>query len=83
MGKIYCSESPSTIITNFENLERFLNLYDSKYNGLTLCTGSLGCTKTNDIYVVGDTRVKTLRQLATATADGAIAATEIIKKMEE
>lgn len=27
------------IITNFENLERFLNLYDSKYNGLTLCTG--------------------------------------------
>lgn len=33
----------------WENLERFLNLYDSKYNGLTLCTGSLGCTKTNDI----------------------------------
>ena len=37
------------IITNFENLERFLNLYDSKYNGLTLCTGSLGASKTNDI----------------------------------
>lgn len=37
------------IITNFENLERFINLYDSEYNGVTLCTGSLGCTKTNDV----------------------------------
>jgi mannonate dehydratase len=37
------------IITNFENLERFINIYDSEYNGITLCTGSLGCTKTNDI----------------------------------
>ena len=25
-----------------ENLERFINLYDSKYNGLTMCSGSLG-----------------------------------------
>ena len=37
------------IITNFENVERFLSLHDSKYNGLTLCTGSLGCTSENDI----------------------------------
>jgi mannonate dehydratase len=37
------------IITNFKNLERFINIYDSEYNGITLCTGSLGCTKTNDI----------------------------------
>lgn len=37
------------IITSYENLERFLNIYDSPYNGLTLCTGSLGCTKENDI----------------------------------
>ncbi|WP_343102175.1 mannonate dehydratase, partial [Romboutsia sp. MSSM.1001216sp_RTP31141st1_G3_RTP31141_220114] len=37
------------IITNFENLERFVNLYDSEYNGITLCTGSLGCTSTNDV----------------------------------
>ena len=37
------------IITNYENLDRFLNLYDSHYNGVTLCTGSLGCTKTNDV----------------------------------
>ena len=37
------------IITNFKNLQRFINLYDSEYNGITLCTGSLGCTKTNDV----------------------------------
>lgn len=37
------------IITNKENLERFLKLYDSPYNGLTLCTGSLGVTPENDI----------------------------------
>ena len=30
------------IITNKENLERFINLYDSPYNGLTMCSGSLG-----------------------------------------
>ena len=35
------------IITNKENIERFLKLYDSPYNGLTLCSGSLGIT--NDI----------------------------------
>jgi mannonate dehydratase len=37
------------IITNDENLERFLKLVDSPYNGLTLCSGSLGVTKSNDI----------------------------------
>ncbi|HCW52528.1 MAG TPA: mannonate dehydratase [Clostridium sp.] len=37
------------IITNFENLKRFIDLYDSPYHGITLCTGSLGCTKANDI----------------------------------
>ena len=37
------------IITSKENLERFLKLYDSKYNGLTLCVGSLGVTEENDV----------------------------------
>lgn len=37
------------IITNKENLDRFINLVDSPYNGLSLCSGSLGVTKTNDI----------------------------------
>lgn len=37
------------IITNKKNIERFLKLYDSKYNGLTLCSGSLGANPHNDI----------------------------------
>ncbi|RAU97332.1 mannonate dehydratase [Paenibacillus sp. YN15] len=36
------------IITNKANLDRFLNLYDSPYHGLTLCSGSLGCDAKND-----------------------------------
>lgn len=37
------------IITSKKNIERFLKLYDSKYNGLTLCSGSLGADPNNDI----------------------------------
>ena len=37
------------IITNKKNIARFLKLYDSPYNGLTLCSGSLGVDPNNDI----------------------------------
>ncbi|ADU31989.1 mannonate dehydratase [Evansella cellulosilytica] len=37
------------IITNKENLQRFLNVVDSPYNGLTLCSGSLGANPNNDV----------------------------------
>jgi mannonate dehydratase len=37
------------IITNKENLERFIGLYDSEANGLCLCSGSLGADPNNDI----------------------------------
>ncbi len=37
------------IITNEENLDRFLSIVDSPANSLCLCTGSLGCAKTNDM----------------------------------
>ncbi|TCK93494.1 D-mannonate dehydratase, partial [Natranaerovirga hydrolytica] len=37
------------IITNEENLERFLKLVDNPYNGLTLCSGSLGVSSDNDM----------------------------------
>lgn len=37
------------IITSERNLDRLLKLVDSPYNGLTFCTGSLGCTKNNNI----------------------------------
>lgn len=36
------------IITCEENIDRFLKLVDNHYNGLTLCSGSLGCAKSND-----------------------------------
>lgn len=37
------------IVTNKENLERLVHLVNSPYNGLTLCSGSLGANKDNDI----------------------------------
>ncbi len=37
------------IITNEENLDRFLKIVDSPANSLCLCTGSLGCANFNDI----------------------------------
>ena len=37
------------IITNEENLDRFLKIVDSPANSLCLCTGSLGCAAFNDI----------------------------------
>lgn len=36
------------IITCEENIDRFLSLYDDPHHGLTLCSGSLGCTASND-----------------------------------
>ena len=40
-------------------------------------------TDLDGIYVAGDIREKELRQLVTATSDGAIAATEAIKYLNE
>ena len=40
------------IITCEENLDRFLAIVDSPANSLCLCTGSLGCAKTNDIVAM-------------------------------
>ena len=37
------------IITDEKNLDRFLKLVDDPHNGLTLCTGSLGCSCKNDV----------------------------------
>ena len=37
------------IITNEKNIDRFLDIYDDEHHGLTLCSGSLGCTRENDI----------------------------------
>jgi mannonate dehydratase len=37
------------IITNQDNIRRVLKLVDSPYNGVTLCSGSLGSNPSNDI----------------------------------
>ena len=37
------------IITCEENLDRFLKLVDDPHNGITLCTGPLGCSAENDV----------------------------------
>lgn len=37
------------IVTDMENLKRLVNLVDSSYNGLTLCSGSLGANRKNNI----------------------------------
>ena len=37
------------IITNEENLKRFLKIVDETNNGLTFCTGSLGANPNNDL----------------------------------
>ncbi len=37
------------IITDENNLDRMLSIVDSPANSLCLCTGSLGCAKSNDI----------------------------------
>lgn len=37
------------IVTNKENLDRLVKLVDSPYNGLTLCSGSLGSNPENNI----------------------------------
>lgn len=37
------------IITNKENLKRFINIVDSPSNGVTFCTGSLGANPDNDL----------------------------------
>ncbi len=42
------------IITNEKNIDRFLSLVDDSHNGVTLCTGSLGCSPENDVVHMAD-----------------------------
>ena len=37
------------VLSNAENVRKFLNLNPSPYNGLTFCTGSIGADKENDV----------------------------------
>ncbi len=57
------------IITNEANLDRFLKLVDSKYNGLTLCTGSLGSGSFNDMVKLVDKSIFGLPRIITNEAN--------------
>ena len=46
------------IITDEQNLDRFLKLVDDPHNGLTLCTGSLGCSAKNDVVHMAEKYAK-------------------------
>lgn len=58
--------------------DAFKNIIDLDPNGYIIADENCH-TKQEGIFVAGDNRQKSLRQLITATSDGAIAATEAIK----
>ena len=69
---IAIGQSPKNEI--FSNLIELENGYIKSEDGVH--------TNIDKIYVAGDARVKDLRQLTTAVADGSIAATTAIKEMK-
>lgn len=46
------------IITDEKNLDRFLKIVDDSHNGITLCTGSLGCSNKNDVVLMAEKYAK-------------------------
>ena len=62
-----------------QNFASVIDLDDSGY----AIAGENCKTKTAGIFVAGDCRVKDVRQLVTATSDGAIAATNAVKYINE
>ena len=58
-----------------QNFAKLINLNEAGY----VVAGEDCHTNVEGIFVAGDNRVKSLRQLVTATSDGAVAATEAIK----
>ena len=61
--------------------ENFVKLIDVDNNGYAIAGEDMK-TKVAGLYVAGDVRKKSLRQLATAISDGAIAATEAIHDIQ-
>ena len=62
-----------------ENFKKLVKINDAGY-----IEAKEDChTNVDGIFVAGDTRVKELRQLVTATSDGAIAATEAVKYLNK
>ena len=57
-----------------------MHLVDIDENGYILTNGNLE-TRVKGLYAAGDVRQKTLRQIVTATGDGAVAATNLIMQL--
>ncbi len=66
-------------IPETQNFGKTVNLDESGY----VVAGENCITNADGIFVAGDNRVKSVRQLVTATADGAIAATEAVKYINQ
>ena len=62
-----------------QNFSSVIDLDDKGY----AVAGEDCLTKTEGIYVAGDNRVKEVRQLVTAAADGAVAAMAAVKYLNE
>ncbi|WP_174614452.1 mannonate dehydratase [Virgibacillus ihumii] len=87
------------IITNSNNLRRFLSLVDDPYNGITLCSGSLGSNPNNNvekmvrefsgrIHFAHVRNVKTYEngnfiETSHRTKDGSVDITNIVKAYHE
>ena len=61
--------------------QMFNNIVDLDEKGYFISEDGLH-TKVDGIYIAGDARSKSLRQLTTAVSDGSIAATTAIKEMK-
>ena len=62
-----------------ENFKKIINTNEQGY-----IIANEDCkTNIKNIFVAGDNRTKNLRQLVTATSDGAVAATQAIKYINE
>ncbi|MBP5593393.1 MAG: FAD-dependent oxidoreductase, partial [Clostridia bacterium] len=62
-------------IPETQNFAKLVKVDESGY----VIAGENCRTDVKGIFVAGDNRVKDIRQLVTATADGAVAATEAVK----
>ena len=58
-----------------QNFGKIVNLDEAGY----IIAGEDCLTSAKGVFVAGDNRSKSVRQLVTATADGAVAATEAVK----
>jgi mannonate dehydratase len=87
------------VVTNLNNLQKIIGMVDSPYNGITLCTGSLGSNPDNDlpaiIRALGDrihfAHVRNVRHLgkgkfdeaAHLSSDGSLDMYEIMKAFHD